>query len=74
VIHPRCHAEPCSPPSASLSSPRSILSGLRPERTTVWLDAVRRWIESHRDRVIDLLLLGVGLWLVVHGMVVQLAK
>ena len=51
-----------------------ILSGLRPERTAAWLDAVRRWIESHRDRVIDVLLLGVGLWLVVHGVVVQLAK
>ena len=31
-------------------------------------------IESHRDRVIDWLLLGVGVWLVLHGVVVQLAK
>ncbi len=51
-----------------------ILSGLRPERTAVFLESVRRWIESHRDRVIDVLLLGIGLWLVVHGVVVQLAK
>ena len=51
-----------------------ILSGLRPERTAIWLDAIRRGIERHRDRVIDLLLLGVGLWLVVHGVVVQVAK
>ncbi len=51
-----------------------ILSGLRPERTAAWLDAVRRWIDSHRDRVIDVVLLGAGLWLVVHGVVVQLAK
>jgi len=51
-----------------------ILSGLQPERTAVWLDALRRGIETHRDRVIDLLLLGVGLWLVIHGVVVQLAK
>ena len=51
-----------------------ILSGLYPERTTAWLDALRDRIERHRDRVIDWLLLGVGLWLVVHGVVVQLAK
>ena len=37
-----------------------ILSGLHPERTAVWLDALRRWIETHRDRVIDVVLLGVG--------------
>ena len=51
-----------------------ILSGLYPERTAAWLDALRDRIERHRDRVIDWLLLGVGLWLVVHGVVVQLAK
>jgi Sap, sulfolipid-1-addressing protein len=51
-----------------------ILSGLRPERTAAWLESVRLWIETHRDRVIDVLLLGVGLWLVLHGVVVQLAK
>ena len=49
-----------------------ILSGMNPERTSRWLEALRRWIESHRDRVIDLLLLGVGVWLVIHGLVVQL--
>ena len=51
-----------------------ILSGLQPARTAAWLDAIRRGIERHRDRVIDLLLLGVGLWLVIHGVVVQLTK
>lgn len=49
-----------------------ILSGLQPERTAAWLEAIRRGIERHRDRVIDLVLLGAGLWLVVHGVVVQL--
>jgi hypothetical protein len=51
-----------------------ILSGLRPERTAVWLDALRRGIERHRDRVIDLVLLGAGAWLLIHGLVVQLAR
>ncbi len=51
-----------------------IYSGLRPERSTAVLDGLRRWIEAHRDRAIDLLLLVVGLWLVAHGLVVQLAK
>jgi threonine/homoserine/homoserine lactone efflux protein len=51
-----------------------ILSGLYPERTAAWLDALRDRIERHRDRVIDWLLLGVGLWLILHGVVVQLAK
>ncbi len=51
-----------------------IYSGLRPERSAAALDRLRRWIESHRDRAIDLVLLVVGLWLVGHGIVVQLAK
>ena len=51
-----------------------ILSGLYPERTAAWLDALRQRIERHRDRVIDWLLLGIGVWLVLHGVVVQLAK
>jgi drug/metabolite transporter (DMT)-like permease len=51
-----------------------ILSGLYPERTAAWLDALRHRIERNRDRVIDWLLLGVGVWLVLHGVVVQLAK
>lgn len=50
-----------------------IYSGLRPERSAAALDGLRRWIESHRDRAIDLVLLVVGLWLVGHGIVVQLA-
>ncbi len=50
-----------------------IYSGLRPEHSAAALDRLRRWIESHRDRAIDLVLLVVGLWLVGHGIVVQLA-
>lgn len=60
--------------SSSTYLAAQILSGLRPERTAAWLEAIRRGIETHRDRVIDVLLLGAGLWLVVHGVVVQLAK
>lgn len=51
-----------------------ILSGLQPERTAAWLDALRRGIETHRDRVIDLVLLGAGLWLLLHGLAVQIAS
>ena len=51
-----------------------VLSGLYPERTAAWLDTLRHRIEKHRDRVIDWLLLGIGVWLVLHGVVVQLAK
>ncbi len=60
--------------SASTYLTAQILSGLQPERTAAWLDAIRRGIETHRDRVIDLILLGAGVWLVVHGLVVQLGK
>jgi hypothetical protein len=49
-----------------------ILSGIYPERTAVRLGSLRRLIETHRDRVIDLVLLGAGLWLVIHGLVVQI--
>ena len=51
-----------------------ILSGIYPERTAVWLDSLRRLIETHRDRVIDVVLLGAGLWLVIHGLVVQIGQ
>ena len=51
-----------------------ILSGLHPERTAAWLDALRRWIDEPPRPGDRLVLLGVGVWLVVHGVVVQLAK
>lgn len=51
-----------------------IYSGLRPERSAAALGGLRRWIDAHRDRAIDILLLLAGLWLVGHGIVVQLAK
>jgi Sap, sulfolipid-1-addressing protein len=49
-----------------------VLAGLNPERTAARLDRLKVWIETHRDTVIDLVLVAVGLWLVVHGLVVQL--
>jgi hypothetical protein len=50
-----------------------VLAGREPERTAAWLAALRRGIEAHRDRAIDLLLLGGGLYLVVHGVLARLA-
>lgn len=50
-----------------------VLAGREPERTDAWLETLRLWIEAHRDRVIDVLLLGGGLYLVVHGWLAQLA-
>jgi MFS family permease len=48
-----------------------VLAGLRPEATAAWLDRLRAWIERHRERVVDVLLLGAGVYLVLHGVVVQ---
>ena len=60
--------------SASTYVVAHVLAGREPERTAAWLGALRAWIEAHRDRVIDLLLLGAGGYLVVHGVLAQLAK
>ena len=60
--------------SASTYLTAHVLAGLYPERTADWLAGLRRRIETHRDRVIDLLLLGIGAWMVGHGLVVQLTK
>jgi hypothetical protein len=60
--------------SASTYIAAQVLSGLYPERTAAWLDRLRRGIEKHRDRVIDLVLLGAGAWLIGHGLVVQLTQ
>lgn len=51
-----------------------IVSGLKPEATARVLDGLSRWIATHRDRAIDLILLGAGVWLILHGVVVQLGK
>jgi hypothetical protein len=51
-----------------------VLAGREPERTAARLGALRRWIEAHRDRVIDILLLGAGGYLIVHGVLAQIAK
>jgi hypothetical protein len=51
-----------------------VLAGLYPEQTAAWLERLRHWIETHRDTVIDLILVAAGVWLVVHGIAVQLAK
>ena len=51
-----------------------VLAGREPERTAARLGALRRWIEARRDRVIDILLLGAGGYLIVHGMLAQIAK
>lgn len=51
-----------------------VLAGLYPERTAAFLERLRHWIETHRDTVIDLILVAAGVWLVVHGLAVQLAK
>ena len=51
-----------------------VLAGLYPEQTAAWLERLRHWIETHRDTVIDLILVAAGVWLVVHGVAVQLAK
>ncbi|MGZ4470522.1 MAG: GAP family protein [Nocardioidaceae bacterium] len=51
-----------------------VLAGREPERTAAWLGALRGWIETRRNRVIDILLLGAGSYLIVHGVLAQLAK
>jgi len=58
--------------SASTFVTAHVLAGRQPERTAAWLGALRAWIEAHRDRAIDVLLLGVGGYLIAHGLIVQL--
>ena len=59
--------------SASTFVVAHVLAGREPERTAAWLGALRERIEAHRDRVIDILLLGAGGYLVVHGVLAQIA-
>ncbi len=51
-----------------------VLAGREPERTAARLASIKAWIEAHRERVIDVLLLAVGGYLVVHGVLAQLAR
>jgi hypothetical protein len=51
-----------------------VMAGRDPERTGAWLEARRRWFDAHRRRVIDILLLGAGSYLVIHGSLVQIMK
>ncbi len=60
--------------SASTFVVAHLLAGRAPERTAAWLGAVKGWIESHRERVVDVLLLSAGGYLVVHGLLAQIAK
>jgi hypothetical protein len=60
--------------SSSTYLAAQILSGMQPERTAAWLDGLRRRIETHRDPVVDGILLLAGAWLLVHGTVVQLTQ
>ena len=49
------------------------LSGRYPGRTEARLQALRRRIEADRETAVDVVLLVAGLWLVVNGVVAQLA-
>lgn len=51
-----------------------VLAGREPERTAARLGALRGWFEAHRDRAVDILLLGAGGYLIVHGVLAQIAK
>jgi len=50
-----------------------VLAGRAPERTAARLAALRAWIEAHQERVVDLLLLAVSAYLVVHGVLAVLS-
>ena len=51
-----------------------VLAGRQPEQTAARLGSIKEWIETHRERVIDVLLLGAGGYLVVHGGLALLAR
>lgn len=59
--------------SASTYLAAQVLSGLYPEATTARLESLRRRIEADRETVIDVVLLVAGGWLVVNGVLAQLA-
>jgi hypothetical protein len=41
-----------------------VYAGFRPERAQAFLGKIRLWIDSHKDQVIIVVSLGLGLWLV----------
>jgi Sap, sulfolipid-1-addressing protein len=41
-----------------------IYAGFRPEKAQAFLGSIRSWIDSHKDQVIIVVSLGLGLWLV----------
>jgi hypothetical protein len=40
------------------------MPGLRPAKPQAFLAAIRTWINSHKDQVIIVLSLAVGIWLI----------
>ncbi len=51
-----------------------IFSSLYPEATDARLQTLRRRIETNRQTVIDVVLGGVGVWLLANGIIAQLAS
>jgi uncharacterized membrane protein YhaH (DUF805 family) len=51
-----------------------IFSSLYPEATDARLQTLRRRIETNRQTVIDVVLGGVGVWLIANGIIAQLAS
>lgn len=51
-----------------------VFAGLYPESTDARLQALRRRIETNRERVIDVALAGLGVWLIANGVIAQLAS
>lgn len=51
-----------------------IFSSLYPEATDARLQTLRRRIETNRETVIDVVLGGVGIWLIANGIIAQLAS
>jgi Sap-like sulfolipid-1-addressing protein len=51
-----------------------VFAGFYPEATEVRLRTLRRRIEADRQRVIDLALAGIGVWLLANGILAQLAS
>ena len=60
--------------STSTYAVAHVLAGREPERTAAWLGNIKRKIEAHRETVIDYLVLGAGAYLVIHGVLAQIAK
>jgi threonine/homoserine/homoserine lactone efflux protein len=50
--------------SVSTYAALEVYAGFRPEKTQAFLAATRSWIDSHRDQVIIVISLALGLWLI----------